>query len=64
MDVIRNTDAPLMRYSKIYLTSFAAAIIPTIALAEFLPGFSTLARHKGTMATNFHSPKMFWDGLK
>jgi len=61
---MRNNEAPLLRYSKIYLYSFVSAVIPTVALAEFIPGYSTLAKHKGIMASNFHTPRLFWDGMK
>jgi hypothetical protein len=61
---MRNTEAPLMRYAKMYILSFSSAVIPTLILAEFIPGFSTLAKHKGIMATNFHNPRIFIDGAK
>jgi hypothetical protein len=64
IDIMRNTDNPFMRYAKMYALSFSSAVVPTLVLAEFIPGFSTLAKHKGIMSGNFHNPTVFFEGAR
>lgn len=59
VDIIRNIDAPLIKYSKVFAMSGFASVLPVAFLAEFFPNFSSLAKHKAVMSTNFHNPILF-----
>ena len=63
-DIMKNTEAPLMRYPKMFFIGYISAMIPAYALCEMLPSFSSLGKHKGLMATDFHNPKLFWDNFR